>query len=153
MLTCIQYIKVDICLDFELSEKRSDKGVMNVDDLFFLLHHHWVVDASYYPTERQRIQLGLVLLLMAYTGVRPAGVLETYRGRTREEAGKDDDPDLLISDKDPDSRPDSLKYKDIQLFKVRDPNGQHVLMMIVTFRLMKNSRNKGLPYVQFRHDY
>ena len=42
-----------------------------------------------------------------------------------------------------------LKYKDIEIFKVRDPTfpDQQVFLMKVTLRLMKGKRDAGLPYV------
>lgn len=40
---------------------------------------------------------------------------------------------------------DCLKYKDIQIFKVKGQSqDDHVLLMIVTLRLMKGQRNKSL---------
>ena len=39
---------------------------MNVDDVFLVLHHHWALDTSTFPDERQRLQLTFLVLL--YTG-------------------------------------------------------------------------------------
>ncbi|KAK5110395.1 hypothetical protein LTR85_001273 [Meristemomyces frigidus] len=143
------YTRAEISLEFELTQQRSDKRVMNIDDLLVLLHHHWAVCTAWFPTERQRVQLALLLLVIAYTGVRPCGVLEVPRTRTLEEAEDGDDPDFLTSVRDPDARVDSLKYKDINMFKVKDPMSEreHVFLMIITSRLMKNNRHKGLPLV------
>jgi hypothetical protein len=30
---------------------------MDVDDLYLLLHHHWALDVSVFPDERQRLQV------------------------------------------------------------------------------------------------
>lgn len=44
---------------------------------------------------------------------------------------------------------DCIKYKDIELFKVRDPEDKsnHILVMKIRLRLMKGRRNKGAPSV------
>ncbi|KAH9827216.1 hypothetical protein Tdes44962_MAKER03026 [Teratosphaeria destructans] len=139
------YIKQDLRLDFELHERRQQKGTANIDDLMILLNYHWSHDTSTFPTERHRVQLALVLLLLGYTGVRPSAVLEVDRAKPLEDADPGDDPDFLISARDADAKPDLLKYKDIEMYKVRGPGGQHLILMIITFRLMKNQRNKGLP--------
>jgi len=47
---------------------------MNVDDVFLVLHHHWALDTSTFPDERQRLQLAFLVLLCAYTGTRPGGL-------------------------------------------------------------------------------
>ncbi|EGP82385.1 uncharacterized protein MYCGRDRAFT_11476, partial [Zymoseptoria tritici IPO323] len=108
--------------EFDLQEDRSDKPVLNVDDLLATLHVHWVRCQEWYAAERQRVQLSLILLLIVYTSARPSAVFTSF-----ETAG------------------DCLKYKDIQIFKVKGQSqDDHVLLMIVTLRLMKGQRNKSL---------
>lgn len=34
---------------------------MNVDDVYLVLHHHWVLDTSVFPDERQRLQVALLM--------------------------------------------------------------------------------------------
>jgi hypothetical protein len=34
-----------------------EKPVMNVDDVFLILHHHWVMDTATFPDGRQRLQV------------------------------------------------------------------------------------------------
>ena len=99
---------------------------MSVDDLLQLLHHHWALCTDYYSIERQRVQHALIILLMVYTSARPGTLVEG--------SGYYDTDDCL-------------KYKDIEIFKVRDPEmpSRNILIMMVTLRLMKGRRNKGLP--------
>jgi hypothetical protein len=40
--------------------------MMNIDDIYLVIHHHWVQDTSVFPDERQRLQLALLILLHAY---------------------------------------------------------------------------------------
>ncbi|KAK4220597.1 hypothetical protein QBC38DRAFT_184261 [Podospora fimiseda] len=49
----------------------KEKLVLNADDMYLILHHHWVRDQSIFPHERQRLQLALMLLVQAYTATRP----------------------------------------------------------------------------------
>jgi len=58
-----------------------EKPVMNVDDIFLILHHHWVLDTSIVPNERQRLQLALLLLLSAYTATRPGALVYKVTSR------------------------------------------------------------------------
>lgn len=48
---------------------------MNVDDIFLILYHHWALDTSVFPDERQRLQLAFLLLLSAYTATRPGALV------------------------------------------------------------------------------
>ena len=99
---------------------------MNVDDFLLLLHHHWALSTDYYTIERERVQLALIILFMACTTTHPSTLVEGsgYYGTN-----------------------DCLKYKDIEIFKIKDLGnpGYHVFLMRVKFHLMKGKRNKGLP--------
>jgi len=99
---------------------------MNVDDFLLLLHHHWALSTDYYTIEWERVQLTLIILFIACTTVRPSTLVEGggYYGTN-----------------------DCLKYKDIEIFKIKDLGnpGCHVFLMRVKFHLMKGKRNKGLP--------
>jgi hypothetical protein len=48
---------------------------MDVDDLYLLLHHHWGLDVSVFPDERQRLQVALGSVIQAYTATRPAALV------------------------------------------------------------------------------
>ena len=52
---------------------------MNVDDVFLVLHHHWALDTSTFPDERQRLQLAFLVLLCAYTATRPGALVYVKR--------------------------------------------------------------------------
>ena len=42
-LTGKQFIGVDLRVKYDLDETSDDKPTMNVDDIFILLYHHWVL--------------------------------------------------------------------------------------------------------------
>jgi hypothetical protein len=48
---------------------------MDVDDLYLLLHHHWGLDVSVFPDERQRLQVALGSVIQAYTATKPAALV------------------------------------------------------------------------------
>jgi len=122
----MQFIGTDLREQYELEETSHDKPTMNVDDLLLLLYHHWALCTDHYAIERERIQHALLILFIVYTSARPGTIVEGggYRNTN-----------------------DCLKYKDIELFKVRDPEdtSKHILIMKIRLRLMKGKRNKGAP--------
>lgn len=60
---------------FNLDRSVGEKPVMNVDDLYIVLHHHWTKDTTSYPDGRQIIQLAFLLLISAYTASRPGALV------------------------------------------------------------------------------
>jgi hypothetical protein len=86
---------------------------MNNDDVLAVLRYHWTVCTGYYPIERQRLQHVLLILLYAGTSARP-GILIEGGGYYDEN--------------------DALKYKDIKVHLVRDPDNPSrtiVVMLII----------------------
>src|SRR6266480_5477491 len=73
---------------------------MSVEDLRFALRHHWAHDRELYSTERQRVQMSLMLLLYAYTGSRPGAIIDSgcARGSNR-----------------------ALRYRDVELMLIPNP--------------------------------
>jgi hypothetical protein len=47
-----QYIDVDLTRLYNLDLSTKEKPVMNVDDVFLVLHHHWVMDTVTFPNGR-----------------------------------------------------------------------------------------------------
>lgn len=135
-------------IEFDLSQKREDKPVLNVDDLLATLHYHWSICNAWFAAERQRIQLSLLLLFIAYTSGRPSAFIENEKFVDVDTVNSDECnfPGQFTSHE---PVVDSLKYKDIQLFKIKGSqrNDEHIFIMILTLRLMKGFRNQGLAYV------
>ena len=66
---------------------------MNVDDIYLILHHHWVMDTAIFPDGRQRVQIALLVLKIAYTATRPVALVYVRRNEKRVKGsciGKDD---------------------------------------------------------------
>lgn len=67
--------------------------------MYLLLYHYYAISDEYYLYERERIQHGLIILLIIGTSIRPATLVEGGGYYNSNEC---------------------LKYKDIKIFKVRD---------------------------------
>ncbi|TGZ78776.1 hypothetical protein EX30DRAFT_383553 [Ascodesmis nigricans] len=68
-----------------------NRPVMDVSDMYTILHYLWALDTHVYPHGRYRIQLHLAIILMAYKSSRPGAIVKsscyagsneglTYRG-------------------------------------------------------------------------
>lgn len=69
--------------------------MLGADDLILLLTHHRARDISIFPTEDQRMALVTIMLLLIYTGCRPAELVDAAKRKAtcREQAYEDDDWD------------------------------------------------------------
>ncbi|KAK4220814.1 hypothetical protein QBC38DRAFT_160950 [Podospora fimiseda] len=67
----LQNYIMQLSVTYKLDILDKEKPVLNADDMYLILHHHWVRDESIFPHERQRLQLALMLLVQAYTATRP----------------------------------------------------------------------------------
>jgi hypothetical protein len=78
---------------------------MNVDDVFLVLHHHWVQDTTIFPDRQQLLQVAFLVLISAYTATRPRALvyvlrnIKEYKRSPIKESNKDNDKD---KDKDKD---------------------------------------------------
>jgi hypothetical protein len=50
-----QYIAGYLTIEYNLDTSVREKPVMDIDDVFLILHHIWVLDTSVFPGERQRL--------------------------------------------------------------------------------------------------
>ncbi|KAL9111830.1 MAG: hypothetical protein Q9187_007868 [Circinaria calcarea] len=65
--------------EFHLRREKTPKPMLGADDLILLLTHHWVWDTSIFPTEHQRLTLAAIMLLLIYTGCRPAELVDAAK--------------------------------------------------------------------------
>jgi hypothetical protein len=121
------------------------KDVMNNDDLFILLHFHWVNDTSVFPQERQRIQFSFITLVEAGTGARLGSVLSVPINQDKLAKEYMSDEEGADSNEESDSIPPnedyalSLLYEDVEIISLPNPDGERdVIVMIVDI-----SRTKG----------
>jgi hypothetical protein len=50
-----QYIDVDLTRLYNLDLSTKEKPVINIDDVFLVLYHHWVIDTATFPNGQQRL--------------------------------------------------------------------------------------------------
>jgi len=141
--------------DHDVSRRARRKDTLSAEDLGILLQWHWKYGTSIFANERQRVQMGLLMLFSAFTGSRPATLLADNDSSCRDpgENSTDDlssstlaydsDGGTLVNDK-PDSqtrttRPGTICYGDIDLFLLRNPDNpeRDILMAEVDFRNLK----------------
>ncbi|KAF1810595.1 hypothetical protein P152DRAFT_475428 [Eremomyces bilateralis CBS 781.70] len=84
--------------EYSLSEGMKEKPVMNVDDVYLLLYHHYALSNEYYAHERERVQHSLIILFMIGTSARPSTLVEGGGYYNTNEG---------------------LKYNDIEIFKIK----------------------------------
>ena len=60
--------------------------MLGSDDLLLLLTHLWARDTSIFPTEDQRLALATIMLLLMYTGCRPAEMVDAQKVKGQDKA-------------------------------------------------------------------
>ena len=149
------------------------KPVLGTDDLLVLQTFNIAYDEGVFPSERHRIQLSGCYLLLAFTGARPAEIVDNEKKRPKdgtyedlfgpksirtEDSGDESDmpvdddsrllEDMLYQQTVARGRPKALCYEDICLSVVRHPQtGMDVLTMAVKFIHHKGADRKPKPSV------
>jgi hypothetical protein len=101
-----------------------EKPIVGHTALQGALYYHWVFDTEVYDLERERIQLAVVLLLLAYTGSRPGAIMESS---SRGIAGTNA----------------ALCYGDLVLKLLQPKEGPSLLVLEVRIRLDKGKCKQG----------
>jgi hypothetical protein len=116
---------------------------MNVDDVYLVQHHHWALDTSVFPDERQRLQLAFIILLCAYTASRPGALVYVKRNNqvlTRCALGSDNNIEDVM-DLEPNEIIETLCYKHVTLVLLPNPDGERdILAMEVDLRFTKGHK-------------
>lgn len=144
------YINRYLTIEYNLDTDVREKPVMDVDDVFLVLHHHWVLDTSVFPDERQRLQVAFLLLVSAYTATRPAALVYTAINRTKQrehylgwendEPSDNDEMDLDLEDIK------TLCYEDVTLVMLPNPEGNRdLLAMEITLKYTEGYQKKPNP--------
>ena len=76
-----QHIDMDPTQLYNLDLSIKEKLVVNVNDVFQVPHHHWVMDTANFPDGRQRLQVAFLLLAIAYTASRPGALVYVARNK------------------------------------------------------------------------
>ncbi|KAK4207265.1 hypothetical protein QBC37DRAFT_487614 [Rhypophila decipiens] len=123
--------------------------VLNVDDIYVILHHHWVHDRSKFPDEHQRIQLGLMIQIQSYTATRPRVLAYVPINKERIEAhyiGQNKEVDLSAEWNPEEDDFRTVSYRDIKLFFLPNPGApKDLLVMEITLRYTKGWNQRPIP--------
>lgn len=112
------------CEEKGLIKGSLPKHILGYDGVLGALSYRWTIDTEKYRFERDRIQLALFILLLAYIGQRPGALVES------------DSSGLRKSN-------EALKYKDIKLKLVQGTDKEaSLLVMTVQISLDKGRRGK-----------
>jgi hypothetical protein len=119
------------------------KDTLDVDVFCILYRHHWI-HSRFFRHGSMIIQFATVQLWSAITGTRPGVLLpqkafqtgqESSLGKRKGEQTFQSDLPKHVSAAD---LPDSVCYRDIELFYLKDPNSKRdVLCAIIEFRNLK----------------
>jgi hypothetical protein len=60
---------------YDLNIIIKEKSMLNVDDIFLILHHHWTLDVLIFSDKRQRLQLAFLILISLYIEIRPKALI------------------------------------------------------------------------------
>ncbi|PGH23708.1 hypothetical protein AJ80_02314 [Polytolypa hystricis UAMH7299] len=128
-----EYILGPLTDEYGLDLSVKCKPTLSVEDLLSVLHYHWCLDSLVVPHERYTVQLPLLMLMTAYTSSRPGALIESGCARGSN---------------------DALRYRDVVLRVIPNPDEphRHVLVMEVTLMFMKGKRNKSRPTTYIFHE-
>ncbi|KAL8903798.1 MAG: hypothetical protein Q9207_003690 [Kuettlingeria erythrocarpa] len=112
------------CTKYGLARGSLPKYTVGYNGILGALCYHWISDTEKFPLERDRVQLALFILLLAYTGARPGAIVESDVAGIRQSN-------------------EALKYRDIQLKLVRPSGAAPLLIMKVRITLDKGRRHRG----------
>ncbi|QSZ31844.1 hypothetical protein DSL72_001413 [Monilinia vaccinii-corymbosi] len=91
-----KYLDTILAKEFTLRREKTAKPVLGADDFILLFIYYWAWDISIFPTEDQRLALATILLLLIYTGCRPAELVDAGKVKSaidRDQTYEDDNWD------------------------------------------------------------
>ena len=127
---------------------------MNVDDVFLILHHHWVMDTATFPDGRQRLQVPFLILTSAYTATRPGALVYVPKNEKKDKGyciGEDDEDEEEKEEEEDDTmdcdwdseQAKTLCYGDVTLFLLPNPDGiRDLLAMEIDVKHTKGHQRK-----------
>jgi len=142
-----------LTISYTLDTTTKEKPVLNVDDIYLILHHHWVHDQSIFPDERQRIQLAEMILIQTYTATRPRvlAYVPTKKERIASHyVGQNEDVNFSTEWDPEEDDFRTVSYRDVNLFLLPNPESpKDLLVMEITLRFTKGWNQRPIPYVSY----
>lgn len=148
-----------------------EKMVINVDDVYNALYHHWILDVLIFPDGRQHLQLVFLVLVCAYIASRPGALVYVERNikvKKSTSLASDDNSDEMDADSwdemnademeeddnptSPEEHVEALKtlcYEDVTLVLLPNSAGiRDILAMEVNLQYTKGHHRKPKRYVR-----
>ncbi|KAI9045815.1 uncharacterized protein KD926_007118 [Aspergillus affinis] len=157
-----RYLEQVFPAERKISRRVKKKSTLDIDDFCVLLRHHWV-HSFFFRHGSMIIQQAMIMLWSSITGIRPDVLLPQRdatndpnasqdgslslgpRKRKRGDSFKSDLPQRIS----PDDLPNTICYRDIELFYLRNPgDGRDVLCAIIVFR-NRTGRPEGADGTKF----
>ena len=106
-----------------------------------MLHYLYKADRATYPDERQRVQQGFLILIHAFSGVRPSSATKTGTRHTKSKNDVTDEPlhetEELVK----------LRYRDLQIVLNTDMHGRTRFAVCPTFTHFKGNLKRQQQFV------
>ena len=106
-----------------------------------MLHYLYTADRATYPDERQRVQQGFLIIIHAFSGVRPSSATKTgskhQKGKSDVNEKPSQDTEELVK----------LKYKDLEIVLTTDKYGRTRFAVRPTFTHFKGNLKRQQQFI------
>ena len=106
-----------------------------------MLHYLYKADRATYPDERQRVQQGFLIIIHAFSGVRPSSATKTGTRHVKKRSGNDDEHVLETEELV------KLRYRDLQIVITTDAHGRTRFAVCPTFNHFKGDLKRPQQFV------
>ena len=107
-----------------------------------ILHYLYKADRATYPDERQRVQQGFLIIIHAFSGVRPSSATKTGTRHTKGKNSVNDKPshetEELVK----------LRYSDLEIVVTTDAHGRTRFAVRPTFTHFKGNLKRQQQFVR-----
>lgn len=114
------------------------KPVPSGADFVNMLHFLYSADTTTYPDERQRVQQGFLMIIHAFSGLRPSSTTQSSKGRRKGASGNsaEEVEDVV-----------KLRYRDVALLISEDEQGRTRFAVQATFQYFKGGNRRPQRFV------
>ncbi|KAH8981401.1 hypothetical protein EDB92DRAFT_1970196 [Lactarius akahatsu] len=147
----LKFYKTYLIPQFRLEQPTlRTKGVTDSGDLLALLSFNYAYDRRIFPGERQRLDLAGCYLILAYTGCRPAEIVDGEKPLPTNDVCWDElfgsHATLPLRAPPEDASPDAQSKEILMVVRLPD-TGEDVLTMSIKFTHHKGSDNRPKPTI------
>ena len=106
-----------------------------------MLHYLYKADSATYPDEREHVQQGFLILIHAFSGVRPSSATKTGARHTKSKNDVDNEPLHETEELG------KLRYRDLQIVLTTDVDGRTRFAVCPTFTHFKGNLKRQQQFV------